>query len=139
VKIDTTKEFGARVSRRLAGDQVAWLVTVGEDGTPQPSPIWFLWDGQACLVYSHPDTPKIRNITRRPRAALHFDGDGRGGDIVVLTGEARVVADHPPADQVPAYLEKYRQGLLRIGMTAERFALTYSASILFTPTQLRGH
>jgi PPOX class probable F420-dependent enzyme len=139
VRIDLTTEFGARVARRLTHDLIGWLVTVGSDDTPQPSPIWFLWDGQTCLVYSHPDTPKIRNIRQRPRVALHLDGDGQGGDVVILTGEARVVAEAPPADRVPEYLEKYCQGLIRIGMTADAFARTYSAAIRFRPTGLRGH
>ncbi|MGI9252887.1 MAG: pyridoxamine 5'-phosphate oxidase family protein, partial [Thermomicrobiales bacterium] len=37
--------FAARVVRHLEHDQVAWLVTVDADGAPQPSPVWFLWDG----------------------------------------------------------------------------------------------
>src|SRR5581483_2590557 len=105
VELDTATEFGARVARRLREELIAWLVTVHPDGTPQPVPVWFLWDGRTVLLYSQPDTGKLRNLAANPRVALHLDGDGRGGDIVVLTGEARVVTDVPPADRVPAYLE----------------------------------
>ena len=97
VTIDTTSEFGARVARRLNEDVVAWLTTVDADGTPQPSPIWFLWDGATFLIYSQPDKVKLRNIERNPRVALNLDGNGTGGDIVVLIGEARVAPDAPPA------------------------------------------
>jgi PPOX class probable F420-dependent enzyme len=139
VKVDTTTEFGRRVTRRLREALIAWLVTVRPDQTPQPVPVWFLWDGQTFLVYSQPDTPKLRNITRNPRVALHLDGDGKGGDIVVLTGEARVVADAPPANEVPAYVEKYRHGIAGIGMTPETFARAYSVALRVTPTRLHGH
>jgi PPOX class probable F420-dependent enzyme len=139
VKIDTTSEFGQRVARRLRDETVGWLTTVGPDGTPQPSPIWFLWDGETVLIYSQPNTPKLRNIGRNPRVALNLDGDGRGGDIVILTGEARVDGTAPGAADHAAYLEKYRQGIERIGMTPEQFAGSYSVPIRMTPTRLRGH
>jgi PPOX class probable F420-dependent enzyme len=139
MKIDTGSEFGGRASRRLREELIYWLVTVGSDGTPQPSPVWALWDGGTFLVYSQPDTPKLRNIARQPRVALHLDGDGRGGDIVVVTGEARLAGDAPGADQMSAYVAKYREGMRRIGMTPESFARAYSVAIRITPQRLRGH
>ena len=42
---DPSTEFGARVARRLDEEVVAWLTVVDGAGTPQPAPIWFLWDG----------------------------------------------------------------------------------------------
>jgi PPOX class probable F420-dependent enzyme len=139
VKLDTTTEFGARVVRRLHDERIGWLVTVSADQTPQPIPVWFLWDGQALLIYSQPDTAKLRNIARNPRVALHLDGDGQGGDVVILTGEARLAPEAPPASQVPAYVEKYRQGMTRIGMTPESFARTYSIALKLTPSRVHGH
>ena len=139
MKIDTTTEFGQRVERRLRDETIGWLPTVGADGTPQPSPIWFLWDGQTILIYSQPNTPKLRNIERNPRVALNLDGDGRGGDIVVLAGEARVDREAPGAADHAEYLEKYRQAIKRIGMTPEQFAVSYSVPIRLTPAKLRGH
>jgi PPOX class probable F420-dependent enzyme len=139
VKLDTTTEFGARVVRRLHDERIGWLITVSADQTPQPIPVWFLWDGQALLIYSQPDTAKLRNIARNPRVALHLDGDGQGGDVVILTGEARLAPEAPPASQVPAYVEKYRQGMTRIGMTPESFARTYSIALKLTPSRVHGH
>jgi PPOX class probable F420-dependent enzyme len=139
MRIDTGSEFGGRAARRLRDELIYWLVTVGPDGTPQPSPVWALWDGETFLVYSRPDTPKLRNIGSRPRVALHLDGDGRGGDIVIVTGDARIAADAPAADQVAAYVAKYREAMRRIGMTPESFARAYSVAVRVTPTHLRGH
>jgi PPOX class probable F420-dependent enzyme len=132
-------DFGHRVERRLREDVVAWLTTVREDGLPQPSPIWFLWQGGEFLVYSRPRTPKLRNIARSPLVSLNLDGDGRGGDIVIVSGEARIAEDAAPADRVAAYVEKYEPGFRRIGMSAEEFARAYSVAIRVRPTALRGH
>ena len=118
---------------------IYWLVTAGADGTPQPSPVWALWDGETFLIYSKPDTPKLRNVASRPQVALHLDGDGKGGDIVIVTGDARIDREAPPADRVPEYITKYREGLRRIGMTPESFARAYSVAVRVTPRHLRGH
>ena len=139
MKIDVKSEFGKRAARRLREQMIYWLVTVDAAGTPQPSPVWALWDGATFLVYSQPATPKLANIASRPRVAIHLDGDGTGGDIVTVTGEARLTPDALPADQVPAYVEKYREGMRRIGMTPASFARAYSVAIRITPRTLRGH
>jgi PPOX class probable F420-dependent enzyme len=141
--LDTSTEFGSRVERRLREEPIGWLVTVSPSGTPQPSPIWFLWDGSdSFLIYSQPDTPKLRNIQANPRVAMHLEGDGGGGDIVVLTGTAAVSAD-PPAHLVPEYLAKYgsriRSEGKSWGSTDEGFAASYSVPVRFTPSRLRGH
>jgi len=139
MKIDTKSEFGKRAARRLKDELIYWLVTTGSDGTPQPSPVWALWDGETFLIYSQPDTPKLRNVASRSGVALHLDGDGKGGDIVILTGDARVDREAPPADRVPEYIAKYREGIRRIGMTPESFARAYSVAVRVTPRHLRGH
>jgi PPOX class probable F420-dependent enzyme len=139
VQIDRSTPFGARAAHRLTTDLIAWLTTVGKDGTPHPRPVWFLWDGETILIYSEPRTAKLTHLARTPRAAFNLDGDGRGGDIVVLTGSARVDQSAPPADQLSDYIEKYRAGIAAIGMTPEGFAAAYSIPVRFTPEKLSGH
>src|SRR5512136_282602 len=95
--LDLTTDFGQRVARRLREERIIWLITVDSHGVPQPNPIWFWWDGETILMYSLPDTAKLRNIAAHPPVTLHFDGDGRGGDIVVITGEARLDPAAPSA------------------------------------------
>jgi PPOX class probable F420-dependent enzyme len=138
MRIDTSSEFGARVQRRLSEEKVIWLITTDPNRTSQPSPVWFWWNGQTLLIYSQPGKPKVRNIQRSPRVALHFDSNGQGEDIVVLTGEARVAEEIPPADQVPEYVRKYAQDIPEIGHSPESLAREYSVPIEVTPTRLRG-
>lgn len=137
--IDPSTDFGRRAARRLATERIAWLTTVGTDGTPQPRPVWFLWDGESVLIYSREGTQKLRHIAANPRVALHLDGDGEGGDIVVLTGTATRDEAAPPANEVAAYVEKYGWGFERIQMTAAEFAAEYAVAIRMHPTALRGH
>lgn len=137
--IDSSTPFGARVQERLNNEIIGWLTTVGKDGTPHPKPVWFLWDGETVLIYSQPNTAKLAHIIRNPRVSLNLDGDGRGGNIVVLTGSAVVDSTAPAANLIPAYVEKYKADIPRIGMTPESFAAAYSVAIRFTLEQLSGH
>lgn len=137
--LDWDSAFGRRVQRRLRTERIIWLTTVGADLTPQPRPVWFLWEGDSFLVYSRPDTAKLKHIVRSSKVSLHFDGDGLGGDIVVFVGDAEIVEDRPPADQVPAYVEKYVQGFKRISLTPGQFAKEYPVAVRITPKAVRGH
>jgi PPOX class probable F420-dependent enzyme len=137
MNIDTSTAFGERVIRRLRDETVIWLVTTRPDGTPEPSPVWFHWNGDSFLIYSLSNTARQRNIARNPHVALHLDST-RGADVVVFTGEASVADDAPPANENAAYVEKYRQDFVRIGTPPERFALRYSVPIRVRPTTLRG-
>jgi PPOX class probable F420-dependent enzyme len=136
---DQSNEFGARVARRLKEERIIWLVTIDRNQTPQPSPVWFYWDGESFLIYSRPDQPKLRNIADNPKVSLHFDGDGRGSDIVIFTGEAHIDESAPPANKVDEYAAKYRDGIMRIKMTPDSFAAAYSIAIRVKMTKLRGH
>jgi PPOX class probable F420-dependent enzyme len=136
--IDTGTPFGQRAQQRLHDEKLAWLTTTSADGTPQPVPVWFLWDGaESFLIYSKPGTAKLRNIAERPRAALHLDGDGNGGDIVVVLGSA-AVTDDPPAHALPDYVEKYGGFIARNSWTPESFAADYSVPLRVKASKLRG-
>jgi PPOX class probable F420-dependent enzyme len=135
--LDPGTEFGARALRRFGDELIGWLVTVNGRGAPQPSPIWYLWDGDSFLLYSQPDTPKLRNIAANPRVALHMNDDGRGDDVVIVSGRARV-SDDPGADRVPDYLAKYAELIERNGWTPESFAADYSVPVRIEPRGVRG-
>ncbi len=137
--IDSSTPFGQRLQRKLAEAEVVWLVTVSNDGTPQPSPVWFLWENDTLLIYSKPDAPKLRNIEARPRIALHFDTDAHGDEVEVLIGRAAPDPQAPLASDHPAYLAKYEQRIPQIGMDAVGFAQAYSAAFRVTVEKVRGY
>ena len=137
--LDFSTDFGKRAQERLEREQVGWLVTAGGDGTPQPSPVWFLWDGETFLIYSEPNTPKVRNVQRQPRVAFHLNSDEHGNNVVTLTGEASIETGATLADVPAAYIEKYRDGIASINLTPESMIAAYSTVVRIRPTALRGH
>ena len=108
------------------------------NGQPQTSPVWFLVADDELIVYSLPDTARVTNIQSNPRVALNLDGNGQGGAIVTIEGEARIDPDYPAADQVPEYVEKYESFMARNGWTPDIFAARYSTPIRITPTRSRA-
>jgi PPOX class probable F420-dependent enzyme len=77
-----------RDRRRLREDLAVWLVTVRADGLPQPTPVWFIWDGSTFLTYSQVGKPKLRNIASNPKVALNFNSDADGEDVLMVFGTA---------------------------------------------------
>ncbi|MEV6323080.1 TIGR03667 family PPOX class F420-dependent oxidoreductase [Nocardia sp. NPDC051787] len=136
--VDTETEFGTKVAERLNRESVLWLTTVGPTGTPQPNPVWFQWRDGEFLIFSKPGQPKIRNILRNPRVALNLNSTVTGGDVVVLTGVARVDEQRPGADEIAAFTTKYTDGLRSIDLTGEQFYAEYSVVLRVTPDRLRG-
>jgi PPOX class probable F420-dependent enzyme len=135
--LDPTTEFGVRVARRLREEMLIWLTTVRADRTPQPSPVWFLWDGQTFLIFSQPNKPKLRNIAANPNVALNLESNG-GGDVVILGGEAAIVGDAPQEQEIAAYVAKYREDIAGLGQTPEGFAKEYSVAVRVRPARVRG-
>lgn len=135
---DGATRFGERVRRRLREEVVIWLTTVGADGTPQPNPVWFLWDGDGFLIYNRPDAHRLKHVQRRPRVALHFDGNGRGGDIVVFTGAAEVVEGAPLPHAVPEYVARYGERMTRVSGSWEAFSHRYPVALRVRDVQVRG-
>lgn len=133
-----TVEMPAKAAARLRSDVVAWLTTVRDDNMPQTSPIWFLWEGDEITVYSRAQTPKLANVEATGTASFNLDGNGMGGDIVTIEAAARIDPDAPAADQVPVYVEKYREHMERIGHTPETFAAAYPVAIVLEPLRVRA-
>jgi PPOX class probable F420-dependent enzyme len=132
--VDFTTKLGVNAAKRLQTEHVVWLTTTSSDGTPQPNPVWFYWDGESILIYSQPASAKIGNIRRNPKVSLNFN-DEEGGNITVLTGVASL-DEHPKHNS--RYLEKYCEHIPKIGYTAESLAATYSIQIRIVPSKLRG-
>lgn len=131
--------FGGRVRRRLTEEQIIWLTTVGRDGTPQPNPVWFLWQGDdTVLIYSLTTAHRLTNIRRNPSVCLHFNGNDHGGDIVVLTGTAEILDDCPSAADSSDYRDKYAEGMERVSGSVQAFAEDYAIPLLVRVTRARG-
>jgi PPOX class probable F420-dependent enzyme len=135
--IDFEGEFGLRVLQRLQHEAIVWLTTVSADGTPQPNPVWFYWDGENCLIYSKPDAAKLRHIAHNPKVALSFEGaTEKGGEVIVLTGDALVTPHAPHPSE--GYIRKYQATVEEFGYTWNQLHAEYSVAIQVKPTKYRG-
>ena len=54
----------------LQSTALAHIATIGPDGEPQSTPVWFGWDGQYLLFSQTKGRQKYRNVQRDPRIAL---------------------------------------------------------------------
>jgi PPOX class probable F420-dependent enzyme len=126
-----------RVEGRLHHNLIAWLTTVRPDGQPVSVPVWFLLrDDETILLYSRPQTQKLRNIAANPKVSLALDVTDIGRNIVRLEGTARRAHDQPPANQHPAYLAKYTERIAALFATPEQFATLFSGVLIITPAKL---
>ena len=89
---------------------------------PQPTPVWFQWDGSTFLIYSQRDKPKLRNIAADPNVALHFNADDEGEQVFVLFGTARLDPSAPSVLGNPEYLRKYDDGIRSIELITRHLA-----------------
>jgi PPOX class probable F420-dependent enzyme len=136
--LDFSTRFGRHVNRRLRQGKIIWLTTVDSHNTPQPRPVWFHWDGETILIFSETQKAKLRHIAGNPRVALNFNTDEDGGDVAVLTGNARILDEPPDPNRVKTYLRKYRASIKDLGMTIKEFSDAYAVPILVTPQSMSG-
>jgi PPOX class probable F420-dependent enzyme len=123
-----------RVLPMLAEERVVWLSTVRPDGTPHLVPTWFLWDGEALLVWSKPNAVKVRNLRANPRLMVAV-GDPHA-DFNVGLIEAAAELGGPETLTIPdAFFAKYRSNLAETGLDAAAFRATYTQAVRILPTR----
>lgn len=135
---DKTK-LESKARRLIKKEYIIWLTTVDSSLTPQPRPVWFIWNNDSFLIFSQPEAYKIQHIKQNANVSLHFNTDETGDkNVIVYIGKAVIDANVPPAHEVPAYIKKYRKGILELNMTPEEFSKKYSSAIRVALTSLRG-
>ena len=90
--------------RDLLDAPVATLATVGADGRPQLSAVWFLADDDTVRVSLNTSRQKTKNLTNNGAATLFILDTANPARYLELRGDATVVADpdYAFADQVGA-------------------------------------
>jgi PPOX class probable F420-dependent enzyme len=90
--------------RDLLNAPVAVLATVGADGRPQVSAVWFLADDDKVQVSLNTSRQKTKNLTANPAATLFILDTANPARYLELRGEATIApdADYVFADQVGA-------------------------------------
>jgi PPOX class probable F420-dependent enzyme len=135
--LDMTTEWGQHADQRLRSNIIAWLTTVGANGRPYTSPVWFLWDGKTILIFSQPEKQKIRNLRKNAQVTLALDDSQEGEDVVVVEGTAELLSDPDVSVVLPAYVDKYGALIQSMGWTPQTMAADFSQGIRVTPTKIR--
>ena len=145
---DPATDFGLAVRRRLAEEEIIWLITVNSAGVPQPNPVWFLWmpddpadewgDG-SFLIYHLNTAARLRSLRERPTVALHFDGGVSDGEVMIFTGDVEMLDGHPGAGEVPEFVAKYADRASKYFKASVGEAMAkYSVATRLRPRKVRG-
>jgi hypothetical protein len=106
---EAAPELAAFGRQRLEG-RVAYLSTVRADGSPRLHPVSLLFRGGRLLFYMEPQSPKVGDVRRDPRCAIHcaVEDDGGGAGEFAARARAEEVAD--PGVRAAAWDEAVRRG-----------------------------
>ncbi|HEY3606382.1 MAG TPA: TIGR03667 family PPOX class F420-dependent oxidoreductase [Pseudonocardiaceae bacterium] len=137
---ERTTPFSADARMRLTTEKIIWLTTVSQDGTPQPNPVWFLYDfdNDSVLIYNRPAAHRLNHIRHRPRLSLNLNSNAGGGGILVITGDAARVEDVPTPHENPDYLAKYEADMARVSGSPANFGASYPVAVRIQVTSVRG-
>ena len=133
-------EFDAeRLAEFLRPARIAVLATVGSDGTPQVTPVWYGYKDGRLAVAANENSAKVRNLRRDPRLSVCVYEGERGAEYVALYGRADLAHGDGVWPQVRAIVERYESPenvdeYMR-ELMAERFAIITLAPerVLFGP------
>jgi hypothetical protein len=99
------------VDRFLREERTCRAATVGGDGTPHVSPLWFVWDGTALWLNSVVKSQRWTNLVRDPRISVIVDGGVDFFELcgVEITGRAEVVGEVPRTSTPDPHVEEAEQ------------------------------
>jgi len=138
VIFDSATEFGARAAHRVWHDRLGWLSSVRPNGSPHTHQVWFYWNGASFLLFARAEQERLGNIRQNPNVTLHLESNGDGRDLVILEGQAEILAAEPPEEEILEYLQKYSAWLTRLNWDREFFRGLYSVPYRVTPTSVTG-
>ena len=105
---------------------VAAFTTIGADGYPQTTAIWFLLDGDVIRTSLHKSRQKLRNALANPHVTLFFIDPANLYHTVEIRGDA-TVEDAPDTSFLDRLVRHY-------GQTLETFAAPQDNRVVLTLT-----
>lgn len=84
----------------LREEPMCRVASLGADGGPHNSPLWFVWDGRALWLNSIVTSQRWTNLARDPRVSVVVDAGTGFSELrgVELTGSVERVGDAPRTD-----------------------------------------
>lgn len=84
----------ARLAYEKLNRKIAYLATLKKDGAPRLHPVTPFIGSGMLFIFTEPSSPKIRDLRRDGRYAMHCTVDRQGPLVEILvSGEAVVISD----------------------------------------------
>ncbi len=91
----------------LDSTALAHVATIGPNGEPQSSPVWFGWDGENVLFSQTKTRQKFRNLKRDPRIALSIVDPANPYRYLEIRGVVVDIREDPNLDFINSMSKKY--------------------------------
>ena len=91
----------------LASTALAHIATIGPNGEPQVTPVWFGWDGENVRFSQTTTRQKLRNLRRDPRIALSIVDPTNPLRYLEIRGRVVAVEPDPELAFINRMAQKY--------------------------------
>ena len=91
----------------LHSTNLARLAYTWRDGTPRVIPIWFHWDGQAIVLGTPPNAPKVDVLPTNSKVALTIDRNEFPYHALLIRGTADVETVEGVTPEYAACAQRY--------------------------------
>lgn len=91
----------------LASTALAHIATLGPNGEPQVTPVWFGWDGEHVRFSQTTTRQKLRNLRRDPRIALSIVDPTNPLRYLEIRGRVVAVEPDPELAFINRMAQKY--------------------------------
>lgn len=139
--LDRADPLQAKILERLEKEEYGFFITVRPDGRPHAVPVCFLYEHDSILIFSVPDSVKVRNIRGNPRVCLALESFGFEEYFsLVIEGSAELVDEPTNWLQYPPYDSKYlplSQRIFGSDHVPEEYAAQFSQAIRMTQLKIR--
>jgi PPOX class probable F420-dependent enzyme len=104
-KRDQIKMTAEEMSSFLSDERVMTVSTIGSDGWPHVTALWFVMRDSEPWIYTYAKSQKVRNLERDPRATLMVESGHQYQELrgVMLKANAEL---HRPLEEVAAVSEE---------------------------------
>jgi PPOX class probable F420-dependent enzyme len=120
----------AQIEEFLKAPRHAVVGTRAANGSPQLSPVWYVYEGGRMYVSVGPESAKYRNLKRDRRISVCVDGGFRDFRAVIIYGTAEIIEPGGPRQ------EEWRRRIIRQYHDSDEEARRYAESTQAEPAAI---
>lgn len=91
----------------IHGKNFANIATLGEDGSPQVTPVWIDWDGQYITFNTEKKRAKTKNLAKDPRIALSISNSDNPYHYIEVRGRVVEMTEEGAGEHADRLAKKY--------------------------------